>query len=112
MMRKLLSATAAAAWVRLLLRLKADKRGGVLMITGFALIPLTFAVGFGIDYARAMSLQTQLDAAADAAALAAVAPSMILQSNTASTSAANAMFSRLACALNIAFAAEVDAVLD
>lgn len=27
------------------------------MITGFALIPLTFAVGFGIDYARAMSLR-------------------------------------------------------
>jgi len=91
-MRKLLSATASAAWVRLLLRLKADKKGGVLMIMGFAIIPLTFAVGFGIDYARAMSLQTQLDAAADAAALAAVAPSMILQSNTASTTAAYAMF--------------------
>ena len=70
------------------------------MITGFALIPLTFAVGFGVDYARAMSLQTQLDAAADAAALAAVAPSMILQSNTASTSAANAMFKAQASLLN------------
>lgn len=100
MMRKLLSATASAAWVRLLLRLKADKRGGVLMITGFALIPLTFAVGFGIDYARAMSLRTQLDAAADAAALAAVAPSMILQSNAESKSAANAMFNAQANLLN------------
>ncbi|WP_066812143.1 pilus assembly protein TadG-related protein [Sphingomonas asaccharolytica] len=69
------------------------------MITGFALIPLTFAVGFGIDYARALSLQTQLDAAADAAALAAVAPSMILQSNTASTSAANNMFTAQASLL-------------
>ncbi|WP_169804209.1 pilus assembly protein TadG-related protein [Sphingomonas mali] len=70
------------------------------MIMGFALIPLTFAVGFGIDYARAMSLQTQLDAAADAAALAAVAPSMILQTNSASTSAANAMFNTQASLLN------------
>ena len=100
MMRKLLSATASAAWIRLLRRLKADERGGVLMIMGFALIPLTFAVGFGVDYARAMSLRTQLDAAADAAALAAVAPSMILQSNTASTSAANAMFSAQASLLS------------
>lgn len=100
MMRKLLSATPSAAWVRLLRRLKADERGGVLMIMGFALIPLTFAVGFGVDYARAMSLRTQLDAAADAAALAAVAPSMILQSNTASTSAANAMFSAQASLLS------------
>lgn len=100
MMRKLQSVTASAAWVRLLLRLKADKRGGVLMITGFALIPLTFAIGFGIDYARAMSLQTQLDAAADAAALAAVAPSMILQSNSASNSAANAMFNAQASLQN------------
>ncbi|WP_296613386.1 pilus assembly protein TadG-related protein [Sphingomonas sp.] len=70
------------------------------MIMGFALIPLTFAVGFGIDYARAMSLQTQLDAAADAAALAAVAPSMILQPNSASNSAANAMFKAQASLLN------------
>lgn len=62
------------------------------MITGFALIPLTFAVGFGIDYARAMSLKTQLDAAADAAALAAVAPSMILQTGSAPSDAASAMF--------------------
>jgi Flp pilus assembly protein TadG len=70
------------------------------MIMGFAIIPLTFAVGFGIDYSRAMSLQTQLDAAADAAALAAVAPSMILQSNGASNTAANSMFNAQATLLN------------
>ena len=53
----------------LLTRLKADQSGGVFMIAGFAIVPLTFMVGFGIDYSRAMSLQTQLNAAADAAAL-------------------------------------------
>ncbi|CAN5397777.1 hypothetical protein BH09PSE3_BH09PSE3_23900 [soil metagenome] len=62
------------------------------MLMGFAIIPLTFLVGFGIDYSRAMSLQTHLNAAADAAALAAVAPSMILQPNSESTAAANNMF--------------------
>ena len=69
------------------------------MITAFAIIPLTFAAGFGIDYSRAMSLQTRLNAAADAAALAAVAPSMILQSNSTSTSAATAMFNAQAAML-------------
>ncbi|MBO9695480.1 MAG: hypothetical protein J7499_04715 [Sphingopyxis sp.] len=73
-------------------RLKTDQKGGVLMIMGFAIIPLTFILGFGIDYARAMSLQTKLNAAADAAALAAVAPAMILQSNSEATSAATNMF--------------------
>jgi Flp pilus assembly protein TadG len=62
------------------------------MIMGFAFIPLTFLVGFGIDYSRAMSLQSHLNAAADAAALAAVGPAMILRSNSESTSAATVMF--------------------
>lgn len=82
----------ATAWVRFGARLKASEDGGVLMMLGFAIIPLTFALGFGIDYARAMSLQTKLNAAADAAALAAVAPSMILQPNSQASSAATSMF--------------------
>lgn len=92
MMKKSLSFRSSAALVKLIARLKADQRGGILMIMGFAVIPLTFAVGFGVDYSRAMSLQTHLNAAADAAALAAVAPSMILQSNSKSASAATNMF--------------------
>ena len=84
--------SSATAWVQFIARLKADQKGGVYMILGFAIIPLTFILGFGIDYARAMSLQTKLNAAADAAALAAVAPSMILQSNSQSKTAATNMF--------------------
>ena len=49
-----------------------DDRGNVLMILGFAILPLTFATGMGIDYARAMKMQTALDAIADASALVAV----------------------------------------
>lgn len=82
----------AAAGIPFIARLKENQKGGVFMIMGFAIIPLTFILGFGIDYARAMSLQTKLNAAADAAALAAVAPSMILQSNSQSRTAAANMF--------------------
>lgn len=49
-----------------------DRRGNVLMMFGFALLPLTFAVGMGIDYARAMKAQTKLNGIADASALVAV----------------------------------------
>lgn len=49
-----------------------DRRGNVLMLFALSIIPLVFATGMGIDYARAMRLQTKLNAAADAAALAAV----------------------------------------
>ncbi|OYX66616.1 MAG: hypothetical protein B7Y88_01885 [Sphingomonadales bacterium 32-64-17] len=73
-------------------RLKSDSSGNVLMIFGFAVIPLTFVAGFGVDYGRAMRLQTHLNAAADAAALAAVSPTMMFESNDASRGAATKMF--------------------
>jgi Flp pilus assembly protein TadG len=81
-------------------RLLADRRGNVIMILGFAIVPLTMVVGFGVDYGRAMTLQTRLNAAADAAALAAVAPDMIFESNEASTAAATSMFNSQAERLN------------
>jgi len=90
----------ARVLARLAARLKGDQRGGALMITAFSLIPLTFVVGFGVDYSRAKALQTHLNAAADAAALAAVAPSLILQSNSEATTAARAMFNAQASLLN------------
>ncbi|TPG47192.1 TadE/TadG family type IV pilus assembly protein [Sphingomonas glacialis] len=85
--------------VRLLRRLSADRKGGVLMIMGFSIIPLTFATGFGIDYARAMRLQTHLNSAADAAALAAVSPAMILRVGTDPSDAAYNMFDAQASAI-------------
>lgn len=80
---------AARRWAR---RLRADQRGNVLLITAAALVPMLFAVGFGIDYAHAEYLQTMLNSAADAAALAAVDPSMITQSDTVASTAATNMF--------------------
>lgn len=73
-------------------RLLRDRRGNVLMMTGFAIIPLTFATGMVIDYSSAARLQTKLNAAADAAALAAVSQQMMKQDNTAAHDAAVNMF--------------------
>lgn len=76
----------------LLRRLLADTRGNVLMMLGFALLPLIFSVGMGIDYSRAMRTQTKLNAAADAAALAAVTTPMMSQTTAAACTLARKMF--------------------
>ena len=62
-------------------RLCVERGGNVIIIVAGAMIPMTFAVGFGIDYARAMKLQSQMGAAADAAAVAAVT-AMSMQDNS------------------------------
>jgi Flp pilus assembly protein TadG len=79
----------ARAWAR---RFGEDQRGNVLMIVGLSLVPLTFATGMGIDYSRAMRLQTRLNAAADAAALSAVTQTMMTQANQNSCDTARQMF--------------------
>ena len=73
-------------------RLSADKRGNVLMIFGFAVLPLTFATGMGIDYARSMKSQTKLNAVADAAALVAVSKSVMSLPDAAAAGYALQMF--------------------
>jgi Flp pilus assembly protein TadG len=78
--------------VRLLRRLRADRRGATLVIVGFAIIPLTIAVGMAIDYGRAARMQTKLNAIADSAALAAVTTPMMSQSSAAACLAARLMF--------------------
>lgn len=60
-----------------LARLRSDRRGNILMLFGFALVPITFATGMAIDYGTAMRIQTDLNAAADAAALSATSLSMM-----------------------------------
>lgn len=73
-------------------RLRQDRRGNVMMIMAFSLVPLMIATGVSIDYARAARLQTRLNAAADAAALAAVARTMITQSDSTARNASIIMF--------------------
>jgi Flp pilus assembly protein TadG len=85
---------------RLLARLRGDAGGNVLLILGLSLIPLTFAVGFAIDYVRAEKMQTKLNAIADSAALLAVSPAYIAQTDAVAAAAALAKFNALASSLS------------
>jgi Flp pilus assembly protein TadG len=73
-------------------RFAKDKRGNVLMIMGFALIPITAAAGMTVDYTRAARLKTKLDAAADAAVLAAVSDASMAANDKTVCERAAALF--------------------
>ena len=67
-------------------------RGNVLMLFGFAVVPMVFATGMGIDYSRAARLRTKLNAIADAAALSAVTQSMMEKTDAEAKTTAINMF--------------------
>jgi Flp pilus assembly protein TadG len=69
-----------------------DRRANVLMIFGFTMLPMTFIIGASVDYGTAARLKSKLNAAADAAVLAAVTPTMMTQTDAASVTAATNMF--------------------
>jgi hypothetical protein len=62
------------------------------MIFGLSLIPIIFLTGMALDFTSAAQKRARLNAAADAAALAAVTPAMMIQSNSAALAAATNMF--------------------
>ena len=72
--------------------LRRDRRGTVLMMTAFALVPMTMAIGVAVDYSKAARAQTKMNAAADAAALAGVTQPMMLKTDDEARQAAIAMF--------------------
>ena len=95
--------------IRILGRLARDCGGNVFMMLGFTLVPMIFAVGFGIDYSRAMRVKTILDAAADSAALAAVSSAALAQSDTAAKATATSMFTaQIGTMPNVTFNAASD----
>ena len=69
-----------------------DRRASVAMIFAVAAVPVTFLTGMGVDYTLAVDRQVQLNAAADAAALSAITPSMMAQTNTAAATMATNTF--------------------
>jgi Flp pilus assembly protein TadG len=71
-----------------------DRRGATIIILGFAMLPITIAVGMSIDYARAARLQTKINAIADAAALSAVTTPMMAQSSAQACARAALMFTQ------------------
>jgi Flp pilus assembly protein TadG len=65
-----------------------DRRGSIVLIFAFALVPIILAIGALIDYSLASRTKTALDAYADAAALTAVnQPAMALPLSTVKTNA-------------------------
>jgi Flp pilus assembly protein TadG len=72
-----------------------NERGNVAIRFGFMAVPIIFVTGMTIDYSVSQRVQTKLNAAADAAALAAVTPTMMAQSDSAAIAAAQNMFSAL-----------------
>ena len=83
----------------LLSRFQSHERGNVLMLFAFALIPILGVVGVAIDYGRASQLRTELNAAADAAALSATSNTAILKPVAEAKAAAEKLFDDNAAAL-------------
>jgi Flp pilus assembly protein TadG len=69
-----------------------DRKGTVSVVFALSLLPMIFLVGMGMDFTSAAQKRARLNSAADAAALAAVTPALMTQSNTAATTAATNLF--------------------
>jgi Flp pilus assembly protein TadG len=81
-------------------RFAESEKANVAVIFGLALVPTIFLTGMGVDYTLAVDRETELNSAADAAALSAVTPTMMAGSLTASQTQAvntfNAQASQIA----------------
>jgi Flp pilus assembly protein TadG len=67
-------------------------KGNVAIIFALSLIPIVFLAGMALDFTSATQKRARLNAAADAAALAAVTPKMASQSIAAAQAVAQAVF--------------------
>jgi Flp pilus assembly protein TadG len=79
-----------------LYRFSKDRKANVAVIAAITLVPIIFLLGMTLDFTQAMRKKEQLDAAADAAAIAAVRPAMLMQSDAVAQSTANAIFMSVA----------------
>jgi len=73
-------------------RFRRNQRGNVAMMYALILPILTFGVGLAIDFTHAAQVRTKLNAAADAAVLAALTPGMLQQTNATAQAAAQNVF--------------------
>jgi Flp pilus assembly protein TadG len=73
-------------------RFYGDRRGNVAIIFALSLMPAIFLIGMAMDFSSAIQRKSILNAAADAAALAAVTPSMMNQTNSAAQTAATNIY--------------------
>lgn len=83
-----------------LLRFVRSTRGNVAIIFALSIVPLLYLTGMGVDYSSAALREAQLNAIADAASLAAVTPSMMASTDSASITAATNTFNAQASQLS------------
>jgi Flp pilus assembly protein TadG len=75
------------------------RKGNVAVIFALSMIPVVFLSGMSLDYAAATQKQQRLNAAADAAALAAVSPALMTQTTTQAQTVATNFFTGQASAI-------------
>jgi Flp pilus assembly protein TadG len=76
----------------LICRFAQSPKGNVAIIFALSLVPCVFLTGMGLDFSAAIQKRVTLNAAADAAALAAVTPTMLAQSSSNAKTAALNVF--------------------
>ena len=69
-----------------------DRRGNIALVFALSLVPIVFLAGMAMDFTSAELKKTELDAAADAAAIAAVTPAMMAKTSAQATAAAQNIF--------------------
>ena len=80
-------------------RFLGDRRGNIAVIFALTMVPTIYLLGMALDYTQALRKQGQLNAAADAAAIAAVRPAMLMQTDDVAQSTATAIFGSTANSL-------------
>jgi Flp pilus assembly protein TadG len=80
-------------------RFARDRKANVAVIFAIMMVPTIYLLGMALDYTQAQRRQSQLDAAADAAAIAAVTPTMMSQNTTVAQTTATNIFNATANSL-------------
>lgn len=76
-----------------------SRNGNIAVIFAIMMVPLIFLLGMTLDFTQALRKKEQLDAAADAAAIAAVRPAMLVQTDAVAIATATAIFNSTAKSL-------------
>ncbi|THD50071.1 MAG: pilus assembly protein [Bradyrhizobium sp.] len=80
-------------------RFAKDRKANVAVIFALMMVPTVYLLGMAMDYTQALRKRSQLDAAADAAAIAAVRPAMLQQTDAVAQATALAVFQSTANSL-------------
>jgi Flp pilus assembly protein TadG len=80
-------------------RLLRDRKANVAVMFAIIMVPCIYLLGMALDYTQALRKQSQLNAATDAAAIAAIRPAMLTQPDSVAQATALAVFSATANSL-------------